>query len=184
MIAETGTSRRLHAPPERIGRLRRGVGDQQGTRPRVAVAIAGDVDELGLERLSSEQRLDFDGIRVQLDGVATVAEATAQLAEYTDLAGLRGADAGHNVRFMPIGGRVRAALPTFRYHADPVPRSARQRAAPCERRALRALLATLGEDGHDGEDAEEMVDQMDDSPIAYHFQCLHCGTDVVTWDCD
>lgn len=50
--------------------------------------------------------------------------------------------------------------------------------------ALNAILTTLAESGFTGTAAEAIVDHMGYSPAAYHFRCLHCAKDIVTWDQD
>jgi hypothetical protein len=74
--------------------------EQVGSRLRVAVEAQVDLDGLGIPSWDAEQWLDFEGLSVQLDGVTTVDDATAQLAEFTDAAGLVAVDNGHNVRFV------------------------------------------------------------------------------------
>jgi uncharacterized protein CbrC (UPF0167 family) len=61
------------------------------------------------------------------------------------------------------------------------PDGSQLRAQPAARDAL---LTGLAREGFSDPDAQQLVDSMGASPTAYHFRCLHCGTDIVTWDCD
>ena len=62
--------------------------------------VAGDIDGLGIAELSIETTLSFGGIYVQLDEVGTNVEAAeSRLAQFTDIAGLRGGARGRNVVF-------------------------------------------------------------------------------------
>jgi hypothetical protein len=82
----------------RYARLR--VLEQQGSRLRVAAEVEGDEEGLGVPVWNLEEWLDFDCIYVQLDGVETVEEAAARLAEFTNASGLVGTDNVHNVKFV------------------------------------------------------------------------------------
>ncbi|NMO52730.1 hypothetical protein HH310_16215 [Actinoplanes sp. TBRC 11911] len=62
--------------------------EQDGPRIRVAVTVAGDLDQLGPEQVSAEAWLRFTGIFVQLSGVGDAASALARLGEFTDPGGL------------------------------------------------------------------------------------------------
>jgi hypothetical protein len=73
---------------------------QDGNRLRVAVEGHGDVDALGVPTWRVDQWLDFEGIYVQLDGIETVDQAAAQLANFTDISGLTGSTSGHNFKFV------------------------------------------------------------------------------------
>jgi hypothetical protein len=74
--------------------------EQDGNRLRVAVEGHGDVDALGVPMWRGDQWLDFEGIYVQLDGIETVDQAAAQLANFTDISGLTGSMSGHNFKFV------------------------------------------------------------------------------------
>lgn len=72
----------------RYDRVRLRVLEQDGPRIRVAVTVAGDLDQLGPAEISTEAWLRFTGIFVQLSGVTDASVALARLGEFTDTSGL------------------------------------------------------------------------------------------------
>jgi hypothetical protein len=72
----------------RYERVELRVVEQDGPRIRVAVTVAGDLDQLGPETISTEAWLRFTGIFVQLSGVTDAASALVRLGEFTDPDGL------------------------------------------------------------------------------------------------
>lgn len=79
--------------------------DQVGDRIQVRAVVSGDLDGLGVPELVVEAWLDFQGIIVQLpDDPGSVDAASAELAEFTSVAGLSGQqDRGRNYVFEPAG---------------------------------------------------------------------------------
>ena len=76
--------------------------EQAGTRLRATANLSGDLDGLGLDRVSVEARLDFDGIYVQPETKpSSVEEARDLLAGFTNPIGLSGVDRSHNYLFGP-----------------------------------------------------------------------------------
>lgn len=75
---------------------------QDGTGLLVSAELNGDVDSLGLDDLSVEAWLDFDGIFVQPQTKpASIDAARTLLANFTDPTGLSGDDRSHNFLFRP-----------------------------------------------------------------------------------
>jgi hypothetical protein len=72
----------------RYDRVRLRVIEQDGPRIRVAVTVAGDLDQLGPAEISTEAWLRFTGIFVQLSGVTDAGAALGRLGEFTDTSGL------------------------------------------------------------------------------------------------
>jgi uncharacterized protein CbrC (UPF0167 family) len=63
------------------------------------------------------------------------------------------------------------------------PGEARLRAKPA---APESLLADLRQYdwGKDEDYVAGFLSGLGESVVAYHFRCLHCGTDTVVWDSD
>lgn len=78
--------------------------EQRASRLRVAVEAHGDVDGLGIPVWSVEQWLDFEGISVQLSDTDTLEDASARLAEHTDVSALVGAASARNFKFVEPRG--------------------------------------------------------------------------------
>nr|WP_296071416.1 hypothetical protein [uncultured Actinoplanes sp.] len=77
--------------------------EQQGTRIRVAITVAGDLDQLGPPEFAVEAWLRFTGILVQLSGVTGADEALRRLAEFTDTSGLAEVSDPRGIAYMFIG---------------------------------------------------------------------------------
>jgi hypothetical protein len=73
----------------RYDRVRLLVSEQDGTRIRVSVTAAGDLDRLGPPEIAVDAWLDFAGIRVQLGDAPSAAAALDRLAGFTDVTGLQ-----------------------------------------------------------------------------------------------
>jgi hypothetical protein len=68
----------------------------------VKVTVSDDVDGLGLDSLSAEGWLTFDGVRVQPETKPNTVDAARHLlAQFTDESGMFGEDCGHNYHFRP-----------------------------------------------------------------------------------
>lgn len=76
--------------------------DQRNGSVDVRVMVQGDIDGLGLEKISAAATLEFGGIYVQTSTVGTnPTAAMALLAKHTDVAALRPTPNEHNVIFLP-----------------------------------------------------------------------------------
>ncbi|GIM94891.1 hypothetical protein [Paractinoplanes toevensis] len=87
-FAEPAEASVYHGLHHRYDRIDLRITEQDGPRIRVAVTIAGDIDNLGPAELTVDAWLTFTGILVQLGGVATADAALSRLAEFTAVDGL------------------------------------------------------------------------------------------------
>lgn len=77
--------------------------EQLDNKVSVQVAVAGDLDGLGLPDVQTKTTLNFEGVHVQTDAVGLDASLAAQLlSNFTDIEGLRPRVRDHNVTFEPV----------------------------------------------------------------------------------
>lgn len=75
-------------------------GALSGSDLGVELVVRGDLDGLGIPRVSAQAVLGFEGIYVQADAVGTDPKAAAErLGKFMDLDGLRARPQGRNVVF-------------------------------------------------------------------------------------
>jgi hypothetical protein len=76
---------------------------QDESRIDVKASVSGDLDGLGLDSLSVEGWLEFDGVRVQPETKPSTVDAARELlAQFTSPTGLVGEDCGHSYHFRPL----------------------------------------------------------------------------------